>query len=136
MLNAPLSGSAHAHCCPADNLCPHVGMWAAGRVQKPEPGSQRGRTAHGVAILRWMPLEQELETQDREIMSVRAFQRQSRLHGAALSVPVVQEKQIHFPKLHASVYIIGITHPPPSARQASIVLALCSAVSIMLTNCL
>lgn len=50
-----------------------------------------------------MPLEQELETQDREIRGVCAFQRQPRLLGAALSGPVVQEKQIHFPKLHASV---------------------------------
>ena len=45
-------------------------------------------------------------------MSVCAFQRRSQLHRAALSVPVVQEKQIHVPKLHASLYYRDCTSSP------------------------
>lgn len=79
--------------------------WAARRGRRPR------RMALRVTPLRQQPVEQEPERKDREAVSL-GFPEMVMTTRVAFFIPVLHGKQIHFPKLHASVCGIGITRPP------------------------
>lgn len=89
-----------------------------------------------VTPLRQQPVEQEPERKDREAVSL-GFPEMVVTTRVAFFIPVLHGKQIHFPKLHASVCGIGITRPPHLLGRRRCPGPLSGfAASIMLTNCL